>query len=208
MQAEVGTQHRVLADCPIEFRGPVVNLSTLQRLPRKFLVLLAFVAAGLISVLIAWGASILVEKLSVRAVRSLLATEGVTYAQVEADGLQIHLIGTAPNEAARYRLVNMVGGLVDSSRIRDNMDVTAVKAIEAPRFSVEILRNDDGIQMIGHSFVRYVGNGGLSGTGRLGSGAGFRHGCFGDAATVENLGCGGSCDDHGDCGIGGGKAQP
>jgi OOP family OmpA-OmpF porin len=127
----------------------VVNLSILQRLPRKFLVLLAFVAAGLISVLIAWGAAVLVEKLSVRAVRSLLATDGVTYAQVEADGLQIHLIGTAPNEAARYRLVNLVGGLVDSSRIRDNMDVTAVKAIEAPRFSVEILRNDDGIQMIG-----------------------------------------------------------
>lgn len=125
------------------------HLSALQSLPRKFLVLLAFIAAGLIAVLIAWGASILVEKLSVRAVRSLLATEGVTFAQVEADGLQIHLTGTAPNEAARYRLVNMVGGLVDSSRIRDDMEVTAVKAIEAPRFSVEMLRNDDGIQMIG-----------------------------------------------------------
>ncbi len=109
----------------------------------------AFVAAAGVAVLIAWGAAVLVEGISARAVKTRLLTEGITFAQVEADGLQIHLLGTAPNEAARYRVVNLVGGLIDSARIRDRMDVTPVKAVEAPRFSVEMLRNDDGIQLIG-----------------------------------------------------------
>jgi OmpA-OmpF porin, OOP family len=63
--------------------------------------------------------------------------------------LQVHLTGTAPNEAARFRAVNLVGALVDSSRIRDGLDVTPASAIEAPDFSVQMLRTDDGVQLIG-----------------------------------------------------------
>ncbi|MES2435594.1 MAG: OmpA family protein [Pseudomonadota bacterium] len=124
------------------------NLS-LAQLPAKYLAPCAFVAAGVVSVLVAWGAAVLVENISARAVKSMLLTEGITFATVTPDGLQIHLHGTAPNEALRYKVVNLVGGLIDSSRIRDRLEVTPVKAIEAPRFSVEMLRNDDGIQLIG-----------------------------------------------------------
>lgn len=121
----------------------------LPQLQQKYLAPAAFVGAGLVSMLIAWGAAALVERISARAVTSRLLTEGITFAQVEADGLQIHLIGTAPNEAARYRVINMVGSMIESSRIRDKLEVTPVKAVEAPRFSIEMLRNDDGIQLIG-----------------------------------------------------------
>lgn len=109
----------------------------------------AFLGAGLLSVLIAWGGALVIERLSVSSVTSRLLTEGITYVQVQADGLQVHLLGTAPNEAARYRVVNLVGSMIESSRIRDKMEVTPVKAVEAPRFSLEMLRNDDGIQLIG-----------------------------------------------------------
>jgi OOP family OmpA-OmpF porin len=61
----------------------------------------------------------------------------------------VHLTGTAPNEAARFRAVNLVGALVDSSRIRDGLDVTPASAIDAPDFSVQMLRTDDGVQLIG-----------------------------------------------------------
>lgn len=124
------------------------NLS-LAQIPAKFLAPAAFAAAGVVSVLVAWGAAVLVENISARAVKSMLLTEGITFASVTPDGLQIHLNGTAPNEAMRYKVVNLVGALIDSSRIRDRLEVTPVKAIEAPRFSVEMLRNDDGIQLIG-----------------------------------------------------------
>ena len=61
----------------------------------------------------------------------------------------MRLAGTAPNEALRFRAVNLAATLVDSGRIRDRMDVIPARAIEAPRFSVELLRNDDGISLIG-----------------------------------------------------------
>lgn len=109
----------------------------------------AFLGAALLAVLTAYGAAVLIETISARAVKSTLLTEGITWADVTTDGLQVHLIGTAPNEAARYRVVNLVGSQVDSARVRDDLEVTAVKAIDAPRFSLEILRNDDGIQIIG-----------------------------------------------------------
>ena len=120
-----------------------------QLLASKLLAPTAFVGAGLVSVLIAWGGAVVIEGLSVSAVKSRLLTEGITYVEVQADGLQVHLVGTAPNEAARYRVVNLVGTMIEASRIRDKMEVTPVKAVEAPRFSLEMLRNDDGIQLIG-----------------------------------------------------------
>ncbi len=125
------------------------SFSLQQLLTSKLTVPAAFVGAGLLAALIAWGGAVAIERLSVSAVKSRLLTEGITYVEVQADGLQVHLIGTAPNEAARYRVVNLVGSLIESSRIRDKMEVTPVKAIEAPRFSLEMLRNDDGIQLIG-----------------------------------------------------------
>jgi OOP family OmpA-OmpF porin len=110
---------------------------------------LVFIAAGGVFMAVALGLAIIIENLSASAVKSRLLTEGITWADVEADGLQVRLIGTAPNEAARYRLANLVATMVDASRLRDEMELTPVKAFEAPRFSLEILRNDDGIQIIG-----------------------------------------------------------
>ena len=110
---------------------------------------IAFVGAACLAVLGAYGAAVLIETVSARAVKTVLLSEGITWADVTTDGLQVHLVGTAPNEAARYRVVNLVGSQVDSARVRDDLEVTAVKAIDAPRFSLEILRNDDDIQIIG-----------------------------------------------------------
>lgn len=109
----------------------------------------AFVVAGLVFLLIAFAASLVVERFSASAVRSRLLNEGMTWVEVQADGLQVQLSGTAPNEAQRFRAVNLTAGLIENSRIRDRMEVTPAKAFEAPRFSLEMLRNDDGIQLIG-----------------------------------------------------------
>ncbi len=110
---------------------------------------LVFVGAGLIFLAVAFALALVIESVSGTAVKSKLLSEGITWAEVEADGLQVRLVGIAPNEAARYRLANLVATVVDASRLRDEMELTPVKAIEAPRFSLEILRNDDGIQIIG-----------------------------------------------------------
>jgi len=109
----------------------------------------AIVVAGLIASLGAWWSALAIENRSAAAVTSRLLSDGITWATVEANGLQVRLNGVAPNEAARFRVVNMAGSVVQSSRVRDQLEVTAVRAIEAPRFSLEILRNDDGISLIG-----------------------------------------------------------
>ncbi len=135
------------SEAPSVVKRPTFQLP--QLLGSRLMAPVAFMAAGLLTVLIAWGAAVSMERLSVSSVKSRLLTEGITYVEVQADGLQVHLLGTAPNEAARYRVVNLVGSMVESSRIRDKLEVTPVKAVEAPRFSLEMLRNDDGIQLIG-----------------------------------------------------------
>lgn len=110
---------------------------------------LAFAVAAFVALLFSWAAVLLMERLSERAVRSKLLTEGITFVTVDTDGLRLNLLGTAPNEAARYRAINLAGSVIDSSRVRDMMEVTPARAVEAPRFSLEMLRNDDGIQLIG-----------------------------------------------------------
>lgn len=120
-----------------------------MRIPPSLLKTTAFAGAGLVSIVTAWTAAMLIENRSEAQVRSRLLTEGITWVEVKASGLQVRLHGTAPNEAARFRAVNLAGGVIDSARVRDRMDVTPVRAIEAPRFSLEMLRNSDGFSVIG-----------------------------------------------------------
>ncbi len=103
----------------------------------------------MVMVLAATWAAHAIEGRTARAITSRLLAEGITWASVTTDGLRVNMSGTAPNEAARFRAVNIAGGLVDAGRIRDGFEVTAVGAIQPPRFSVEVLRNTDEISLIG-----------------------------------------------------------
>lgn len=118
-------------------------------MPKQATAIAAFGAATLVALLAAWISVLVIEARTAQAVTSRLLDQGLTWATVQADGLQIHIIGTAPNEAARFRAVNIAGSVIDAARVRDQLEVTPVKGIEAPRFSLEMLRNDDGIQLIG-----------------------------------------------------------
>lgn len=120
-----------------------------RRLPQGAIALGAFAIAGLAAVGIATAASAVIERRSVKAINWIMAQEGITWVTAQADGMLVTLSGTAPNEAARFRAVNLAGTVIDTGRVRDELAVAPVTQIEAPRFSVEMLRNDDGIQLIG-----------------------------------------------------------
>ena len=115
----------------------------------------AFIAGGaalfaaFFMVLTATWAVYAIESRTARAITSQLLADGITWAAVSTNGLQVQMSGTAPNEAARFRAVNIAGGVVDAGRIRDGFEVAAVRALQAPRFSVEVLRNADEISLIG-----------------------------------------------------------
>lgn len=109
----------------------------------------AFVGAGVLSMLVGWGLAAMVELRTVEVIRTLMLTEGYPWAHVATDGLIVSLTGTAPTEAQRFAAVNVAGSVVDQGRLRDGFEVEPAKLVAAPRFSVEMLRNDDGVQLIG-----------------------------------------------------------
>lgn len=124
-------------------------LNSFRRLAPATIAALAFILAALVMMGVAYAAVLVIEQRSQNVVRDELVRQRLDWVTVEADGLEVQLTGTAPTEVLRFRAVSLVGSLVDSSRIRDNLDVTPTRALEAPQFSVEMLRNDDGIQLIG-----------------------------------------------------------
>lgn len=125
--------------------GPVLTTQARQRLWAA----LAMGIALCLMALTAWWAVLAIEARTTAAIRSRLMTDGMTWASVSANGLAVHLDGTAPDEAARFRAVNLAGGIVDANRIRDGLAVAALRAVKPPEFSVEILRNSDGLSLIG-----------------------------------------------------------
>ena len=120
-----------------------------MRLTQTTIAIAAFTGALIFSLLTSYLLALVIENRSAAAVNSALMAEGITWATAGSDGLQVVLNGTAPNEATRFRTVNLAGTIVDATRVRDRLEVTPASEITAPRFSVEMLRNDDGIQLIG-----------------------------------------------------------
>ena len=120
-----------------------------MRLSALFLRLGVFALAALICGFGARFAVGTVETRSVEAVQIALEENGQGFANVLGDGLQVILEGEAPSEAVRFRTISTAGGMVDASRVIDNMTVEDSADLEAPEFSMEILRNDSGITIIG-----------------------------------------------------------
>lgn len=111
--------------------------------------LLSFVTAGALSLVVAIIAATTIERRSTEEVRAVLAEEGFGWAEVSADGLQVFLRGTAPDEASRFLAESRAGSVIDADRVVNEVDIEVTDAAPAPRFSLDMLRNGDGIQIIG-----------------------------------------------------------
>ncbi|MEM0935801.1 MAG: OmpA family protein [Pseudomonadota bacterium] len=120
-----------------------------MRLGPKIIALAALAIAGALSWLSANVAAGIIEARSEAAVRTALIEAEHDWARVHTDGLQIHIEGEAPTEAARFNALSVSGEVVEASRVIDATTVTPAKPVAPPQFSVEVLRNDDGVQLIG-----------------------------------------------------------
>ncbi|MEM7721054.1 MAG: OmpA family protein [Pseudomonadota bacterium] len=109
----------------------------------------AFVLAAALSFTVATFAARLIETRTVSEVTDALQLDGMVWVDVSANGLQVFLDGTAPDEAAAFRATTLAGGIVSADRVVNRMDVARAADVEPPRFSLDLLRNDDGIQLIG-----------------------------------------------------------
>lgn len=118
-------------------------------LSRAAITIFAFASAAGLCLLAASYSVVIVEERSEIETRQVLDRDGLTWAEVEADGLQLILAGPAPTEALRFQALSLAGSIVDSARIVDEMEVVAVADIAPPRFSAEVLRNTAGLSIIG-----------------------------------------------------------
>jgi len=105
--------------------------------------------AGLLCLAVAMLSVSRIETNSYRTVERALLVNGHDWAEVTVDGLIVTMRGTAPDEATRFQALKAAGSVVDDSRVLDEMTVAASKAIAPPRFSIEMLRNDAGVSLIG-----------------------------------------------------------
>lgn len=120
-----------------------------MRLSSLLTIAVTFAAAAAASLVAANFSVSLIEDSSEIGVRDALDAKGMTWAEVEANGLQVTLSGLAPSEAVRFSALTTAGSIVDAARVIDEMGVAAQEAIAPPKFSAEILRNDSGLSVIG-----------------------------------------------------------
>ncbi|MEM6477727.1 MAG: OmpA family protein [Pseudomonadota bacterium] len=78
-----------------------------------------------------------------------LRVAGHDWTEVQADGLQVIISGEAPSEADRFKAQSVAATVVDAARVIDNMSVFEAQTLAAPDFTVEMLRNEAGISLIG-----------------------------------------------------------
>ena len=123
--------------------------SSRRRLLSSFATVLALSAAGGLCWLGAESAARYLEERSLHEVELALAASGQDWVDVATDGLQVRLTGTAPSEVDRFRAMTQAGSAVDPSRVVDRMTVASADKTTPPDFKVELLRNDQGISLIG-----------------------------------------------------------
>ena len=109
----------------------------------------SFVLAGILAFGAAVGMANLVERRNSNALSAALAAEGIGWVEIAPDGLTVHLSGTAPDESARIRALQVAGGVVDASRLVETLMVPQRNAIVAPVFRIEIMRQRNEVSVIG-----------------------------------------------------------
>ncbi|MFC3167698.1 OmpA family protein [Paracoccus fontiphilus] len=120
-----------------------------RRLASSIATLLVLSAAGGLCWLGADTAASYIEQRSRQDVQQALQASGQDWVRVATDGLQVRLTGTAPTEVDRFRATTQAGTAVDPSRVVDRMTVASAEAMTPPDFKTELLRNDQGISLIG-----------------------------------------------------------
>ena len=85
--------------------------------PKIFWNYFSFFSAAVISVLLATIAVDFIEETSRDQIKKELLAGGVNWADIETIGLQVFLIGNAPDEASRFNAISLAGNVVDAERL-------------------------------------------------------------------------------------------
>jgi len=110
---------------------------------------ICFILAAAASFTISTRVVDFIENEAEQKIQTALLASGQKWATIRPDGLRVNLTGLAPDEASRFRALEIMGDIVDTGRIIDKTTVLQSTGIVVPRFTLEVLRNLDRISLIG-----------------------------------------------------------
>jgi OOP family OmpA-OmpF porin len=114
-----------------------------------FIAILCLVAAAGLSWVAATLSTRYIEEAAAHDVQATLQAGGFDWADVAVDGLSVRISGPAPREGARFAALTAAREIVAAGRVIDDIRVVDPDDLAAPRFSLELLRNGDGVSLIG-----------------------------------------------------------
>ena len=113
-----------------------------------YLVVALATASGL-----AWGVAVFsvgsIEKDTVTRIKTAFNAAGIDWATPEPDGLMVVVTGKTDGESTRVRMLETASQVIDTSRIVDQTLVERSLAAAEPEFSLEILRHNRDLSLIG-----------------------------------------------------------
>lgn len=119
------------------------------RITTSLATVLLMAGAGGLAWMGAEAAATYVEDRAAAEVGRALQSDGHDWVEVQTDGLQVRLTGTAPSEVERFRAMSRAAGAVGTGRIIDDTTVASVEAMAPPDFQIELLRGEMGVSLIG-----------------------------------------------------------
>ena len=120
-----------------------------MRLSRVIYPFVCFIIAACLCVVGAGLSVRFVEEATKNAINESFEEAGLTWAHVEADGLQVFVIGDAKDEAERFKAISLAGRVVDAARLIDQTEVPVSAKGYTPDVSLEILKNSSIVSVIG-----------------------------------------------------------
>mgnify|MGYP003318398403 CR=1 FL=1 len=126
-----------------------------MRVPKIFWNYFSLFFAAVISVLVATVIVGFIEKTSRDQVKKELLTGGVNWANVETVGLQVFLIGNAPDEASRFNAISLAGNVIDAERLIDQMNIVDNSNIKPPNLKLEISKNGKDVSVLVSNSSRF-----------------------------------------------------
>ncbi len=90
-----------------------------------------------------------IERESREALTEALSAAPADWVRLRTNGLVVELSGEAPDEGSRLRALNIAREFVDPRRIRDLTSVSVANPIAPPKFTLELLRNEGEVSLIG-----------------------------------------------------------
>ena len=89
------------------------------------------------------------EEKTLRILKKATSDVELRWLDMSTNGTMVLVSGTAPNEGDRFKAINLISSIINSKSIIDEIEVNKDLILSKLNYSLEILRDDDDITLVG-----------------------------------------------------------